>query len=244
MEKLLKYSRKTTSEQIAEALIADIREDVIGESEALPSERALCERFGASRPTIRSALQNMNVSGYVNLDSTRRPRATKPSLESVFATAGKGLSQLLGNVETGAHFDQIRQFIEVGAVRLAAQEASNLQIVQISKALERGFKALDDDAEFARADADFHRAIVSVVRNPFILELHDRFVFNIVAGRIDDSNRLELNRLSYEEHRLIYKAITESDPERAMNIMDCHLARSYRASMPEPVRLGIDIEIN
>lgn len=243
-ENIVKQFGKTASERVAEALIEDICNGVIRESEPLPSERALCERFSTSRPTIRAAFMSMKANGYLSHETSRRPRACRPSLGSVFAAAGEGLSNLLGNAETSVYLDQVRQFIEVGAVRLAAQEASNLQVVQISAALERCFQSLENDEGFARADVDFHRAIVSVVRNPLILELHDRFVFNIVSKRIDDGNRIELNRLSYEEHRLIYKAISESDPERAMSVMDRHLARSYRANLPEPVRLGGDEEGN
>ena len=52
----------------------------------------------------------------------------------------------------------------------------------------------------------------------------------------------EDNKTSYEEHRKIYEAIAQCDPERAMAIMDRHLARLYRAKMPEPVRLTLTEE--
>jgi GntR family transcriptional repressor for pyruvate dehydrogenase complex len=233
---------RSASEMVADALISDVRDGHILEGASFPSERELCERFQTSRPTIRAALLTMQARGYANLATTKRPKACKPSIGTVFQTAGKGLSDVLGGTETSAYLDQVRQFIEVGAVRLAAQDASNLQVAQINTALEKCFRALENDADFARADANFHRAIVSVVRNPIMLELHDRFVFDIVAGRPADANGYERNKTSYEEHRQIYEAISQCDPERAMTVMDRHLARSYRANLPIPARLQMSEE--
>lgn len=233
---------KPTSELVADALISDVRGGLIAEGASFPAERELCVRFQTSRPTIRAALLTMQARGYANLATTKRPKACKPSIGTVFQTAGKGLSDVLGSTETSAYLDQVRQFIEVGAVRLAAQDASNLQVAQINSALKKCFHALGNDADFARADADFHRSIVSVVRNPIMLELHDRFVFDIVASRPADAHRYERNKTSYEEHRQIYEAISQCDPERAMTVMDRHLARSYRAKLPMPERLHMSKE--
>lgn len=234
---MTEHIAKLASDQIAEALIRDVQTGVIAEGAAFASERELCDRFGTSRPTIRVALLAVQARGYANLATSKRPRACKPSIAAVFQAAGQGLTDILGGVESNAYLDQVRQFIEVGAVRLAAQNASNVQIAKINSALERCYHALDNDIEFSRADADFHRAIVAVVRNPIMLELHDRFVFDIVVSRPVEANRIERNKVSYEEHRLIYEAISLSDPEQAMAVMDRHLSRSYRAKLPAPARL-------
>lgn len=228
---------QTSAERLADALMEEIRNGVIADDAPMPSERDLCQRFTVSRPTVRAALMQMQARGYLSQEANRRPRAHKPTIGRVFQAAGAGLSDVLGLVEATAYMDQLRQFIEVGAVRQAAQEASNLQLAQIHRALERCYAALSDDTRFARADADFHRAIVAVVQNPIILELHDRFVFDMVASRPTSPERVEMNRQSYEEHRQIYEAIAASDPQAAMDIMDRHLARAYRNRLAKPARL-------
>lgn len=225
-------------DRIASVLVAEIRDGTIAVGAPLPPERELCERFGVSRPTIRTSLQMLHARGFASLEATRRPRAQKPTLSSVFDTAGRELAEMLGGAETMAHLDQIRQFIEVGAVRQAAREASNLEVTQIHRALERCFAALDDDDAFARTDAEFHRTIVSVVRNPLILALHDRFVGRMLASRSTGAAREDRNRESYEEHRQIFEAIAAGDSERAMAVMESHLARAYRNRLPTPARTG------
>lgn len=228
---------KQRSDRIAEELISDIRNAVIEEGSPLPAERQLCERFSTSRPTVRAAFMTMQARGYANLSAARRPRATKPSIGRVFETAGESLRELLGTTSSSAYLDQVRQFIEMGAVRAAAQDASNIQIAQIHAALEAGYDALGDDEAFASADAAFHRSIVAVIQNPIILELHDRFVLNLVTSRPTPGEQVPRNRKSYEEHRQIYEAIVDNDSEMAMSIMEGHLARSYRASLARPKKL-------
>ena len=225
---------RQTAKDIAEVLIGEIRDGAVADGSPLPPERQLCERFDTSRPTIRAALMKMQMRGYASLETSRRPRAKKPSIGSIFEVASESFQDLLGDTHSSAHLEQIRQFIEVAAVRSAALEATNLQIAQIHAALEQGFAALEDDLAFGKADAAFHRATVSVVQNPIILELHDRFVTQMVARRAANKCELERNQVSYEEHRQIYEAIADGDSERAMLVMDAHLARSFRARLAKP----------
>jgi DNA-binding FadR family transcriptional regulator len=224
---------------IADQMISQIADGEIAVGTVLPSERELSMRFETSRPTVRAALQLMQTRGYVLLEPARRPRASKPTLNGVFDLAGSHLRALLGNTETGVYLDQIRQFIEVGAVRMAAQDASNLQIATIRSTLEQCYQALNASVEFARADAAFHRAIVTVVQNPIILEMHDRFVYDIVVSREIVGNQLELNSASYEDHRQIYEAIVANDAGSAMTLMDGHLSRAYRARLERPQKLSV-----
>ncbi len=213
----------------------EIRAGRVADGAPLAPERVLCARFGVSRPTIRAALHLLDARGFAALEPARRPRARKPSLSRVFDKAGEALAGVLGGAETTAHLEQIRQFVEVGAVRQAAREASNLDLTQIHRALEACYAALGDDAAFAGADAHFHRAIVAVTRNPLILEWHDRFVATLLATR-PVAPEAERNRESYEEHRQIFEAIAAGDGARAMAAMERHLARAYRSRLPAPPR--------
>ena len=232
----------TSSDHVAKELIKKIRNGEFRVGQALPSERELSTIFATSRPTIRAALITLQARGYASHEVNHRPRAQHPSVASIMQAAGKGLGELLGQAETTAYVDQVRQFIEVGAVRAAARQASNVEVVQISAALEKCYECIGDDDSFSRADADFHRSIVSVLQNPIMLELHDMFVFEMVIARPRHGDQLEKNRLSYEEHRKIYEAIAASDSETAMHVMDEHLARAYRARLPRPARLEGHIE--
>ncbi len=110
---------KRAADAIADALIGQIRDGSITLNEALPTERELCEHFSASRPTVREALTQMQMRGYVETGGGKRPRAAKPSIQAILMTTGSHLREILGDAESAAHLEQMRQFIEAGAAREA-----------------------------------------------------------------------------------------------------------------------------
>jgi DNA-binding GntR family transcriptional regulator len=60
------------------------------------------------------------------------------------------------------------------------------------------------------------------------------FVSTMISHRppTDDAGRYD--RIAYDEHREIYQAILDSDVMTATDVMDRHLARSYRARLKAP----------
>ena len=233
------FAPKRATDAIAEALIGEILAGDIDPDTPLPTERELCDRFGASRPTVREALAQMQVRGYVTAGAGKRPRAARPSLTDVLRGAGDHIREILGDAESGAHLEQMRQFIETGAAREAATRAGNVEIAKMQAALERNYEAIET-GDFPATDIAFHRALVSVVGNPVILTLHDMFVSELLRQRPPVADQLTHNRRSYEEHRQIYEAILEGDAVTATAVMDRHLARSYRSRLRPPKSFAED----
>lgn len=225
--------QRGASDAICDTLIAEIRRGDIPDDHLLPTERQLCERFDTSRPTVRAALAKMQLRGYVEAGRGRRPRAARPSLASVLRGAGDHLRDILGDAESAAHLEQMRHFIETGAAREAAMRADTLRIAKLREALERNFDAVGT-AEFPATDIAFHRALVSALGNPVLLTLHDLFVSDLLANRPRPEDRLDHDRMVYGEHRGVYEAILDTDPQTATEIMDRHLARSYRSRLGPP----------
>ncbi|MFK7890985.1 MAG: FCD domain-containing protein [Granulosicoccus sp.] len=223
-----------SSALIADSLIADIRAGRFPVDQPLPAERDLCERYGSSRSTVREALQQLQVRGYATREIGHRPRASLPSIDGIFATTASQFRELLGDDMAGFHLEQLRQFIEVGAVVAACQDTSVARLTQIHAALLRCHEAIGDETAFIDADIAFHRAIVEAVGNPILLALHDRFVRSMLASRPQVPDRLEHDRLIYAEHRALYEAIASHDIGIAVRVMDEHLARSARSRLVVP----------
>ncbi|MCO6381118.1 MAG: FCD domain-containing protein [Vannielia sp.] len=218
---------------IAQTLIGEIRAGVIAADSPLPTERSLCSRFETSRPTVREALALMQMRGYISGGGGRRPRATLPSLLAVLQGAGGMIREILGDDESGAHIEQMRNFIETGAVREAATRADPLQAAKIRAALEANFGAIGTP-DFAATDIAFHRAIVAGIGNPVMLTLHDMFLSEMLAARPPETDRSAHDRVVYEEHRGIYEAVLAGDPAAATEVMEKHLYRSWRSRLADP----------
>lgn len=221
---------RRASDLIADALIADIRAGVFAQDSPLPTERALCARFDTSRPTVREALAQMQMRGFLNAGAGRRPRVARPDLTAILASAGDRLRDILDDTEIGVHLEQMRQFIETGAAREAARRGDNAQIAKLQDALRRNADAIGTP-DFPATDIAFHRAMVSVVGNPVILTLHDMFVSRFLARRVAGTDRFAQDQQAHEEHRAIYLAILDGDQLAAADVMERHLARSCRARL-------------
>lgn len=215
------------SSMIAHALIDDIKAGVLPVNSPLPTERDLCDRFDASRPTVREALTQMQMQGYLTSQSGHRPRASRPSLDSILRGAGDLILDLLGDAEAGAHLEQTRQFIEMGAARAAASRPDTVQLAKLQAALAANEAAIAT-TEFAATDIAFHRVLVTAVGNPVILTLHDIFVSRLIAQRTPTKDPEGHDRLVFGEHKGIYEAVLDGDVATATEIMEQHLARSFR----------------
>ncbi|WP_127562601.1 FCD domain-containing protein [Nioella ostreopsis] len=218
---------RRSSDMIAEALVEEIKTGVLPVGATLPTERALCERFGASRPTVREALTQLQMQGYATAHAGHRPRAARPSLDDILRNAGDLILEILGDAEAGAHLEQMRQFIEMGAAREAAIRADAVALSKLQQALDVNAKAIGTP-EFVETDIAFHRALVSVVGNPVILSLHDMFVSQLIAQRPAHDDAERHDRIAHDEHRLILAAVLDGDAATAVDVMDKHLARAYR----------------
>jgi len=233
--------RNRLSDALADALVEDIRAGQIVPGTPLPTERALCERFEASRASVREALQVLRERGYAELSASRRPIAAKPTFERIFANAAGHIRDLVGDAESGAYIEQMRQFIEVGALRTVIGSTSPLKVARIATALAASHDAIGDARAFAEADVAFHRAIVQVVENPIILTLHDMFVRQLLLRRPPLEDRIAHDRLVYSEHEQIFQAIVAGNADRATELLDAHLARSFRnrlAALQEELGAG------
>lgn len=218
---------KNSSDTIAAALIADIKKGTLATDEPLPTEREMCDRFGASRPTVRAALSNLQMRGYVHALPGHRPRAALPSLESALRGGADLIRDVLGDAEAGAHLEQMRMYIETGAAREATKRADTVQLAKLDRALEVNAAAIGT-SDFPATDIAFHRALVSVVGNPILLTLHDMFVSRLFAERPPVANATANDRISHDEHRAIYTAILDGDVAAATDVMEAHLSRSLR----------------
>ncbi|MAU19254.1 MAG: transcriptional regulator [Martelella sp.] len=221
---------RQAAQAIADALIGEIIRGEIAVGDPLPTERDLCVRFDASRPTVREALAMMQLRGYLSGGGGRRPRAASPSLSDVLRGAGGVIREILGDAESIAHLEQTRGFIEIGAVREATIRADSAQIRRIHAAVEANEAAIGTPA-FPGTDIAFHRALVSVVDNPIILTLHDLFVSELLARRPPDPDQKAHDRLVFGEHQAIFQAMIDADVVRATDIMEHHMRRSYRSRL-------------
>ena len=212
---------------IADILAQEVHSGILEVGGMLPSERALCERFGVGRSTIREAVKHLESMRLVELRKGYRPRIVYPTLTQLLSSISDATRLFFRGTEGGAHMEQARLFLETSVVRYAAQSATAAQIGKMVAAIEKADSVIDDLPSFRDADVEFHRALAEVPGNPIFIALHDAFVGGLMRARPGPRDVVSHNRRSNDEHRGVVQAIIARDADAAVTILTRHLTRNY-----------------
>ena len=194
----------------ADKLISDIRNEV-SSGILKPGDQlevtALAERFGVSRTPIREAIRTLVESGVLET----RPR--KGSFVRVLSA-----KQLLDLFQVAAELEGM-------ACRLAALSLTKEHVEAIERGLAKCTKAAEvqNNAEYAMANLDFHTAIHNASGNDWLIEQLRQLQINLNSYRtMPYEIRGRLNK-STDEHKIICDAILSGDGEHACNLMRDHM---------------------
>lgn len=171
------------------------------------SENQLAELIGVSRTPVRDALARLRDERLV---------AIVPQL-------GTFVTYIDGEAVADAHF--VREALEIGAVKIAAERADALQIRELNDNLDAQERAVaNDDAElFARLDDDLHHLLCDLSGREVAWRLSER-----TRGQLDRVRLLSLPESGYRdqmlaEHRAVVAAVTDHDAPRAERELRHHL---------------------
>ncbi len=177
----------------------------------LPSEMELAERFEVGRSTIRESMTALVAKKLV----TRTNEGTFVS-ENVNECLVDPLNILI-NMEVGNVRDlmQLREILELGAIRLAAEHADESTIMNLERLewqmQEPGISA----EEMQKRDIMFHAEIAKASGNAVMMELLNA-LRQVIAANVESKEVMYmLTENSNSMHRELIDAIREHDSERA-----------------------------
>ena len=194
----------------ADKLISDIRNEV-SSGILKPGDQlevtALAERFGVSRTPIREAIRTLVESGVLET----RPR--KGSFVRVLSA-----KQLLDLFQVAAELEGM-------ACRLAALSLTKENVEAIERGLAKCTQAAEvqNNAEYAMANLDFHTAIHNASGNDWLIEQLRQLQINLNSYRTMPYEIRGRLKKSTDEHKIICDAILSGDGEHACNLMRDHM---------------------
>jgi GntR family transcriptional repressor for pyruvate dehydrogenase complex len=214
-------------DKLFDALTAMIERNEIVEGQRLPSETALAERFGVSRPTVRETLARLRDEGLI---ASRR---------------GSGsYVQALPQDRTAIHtpafrvvdsFNQIRQCYEFRAAVegesafLAATARSEAQLAELRGAIALLDQSISARALGVEADFSFHLLVATASGNSWFVSALQAMRAQIEVS-IEIARRLSLHKSDAHlvavqaEHVAILDAIAGQDGAGAREAMRDHLS--------------------
>lgn len=202
------------SEQIARQLTDEIRCGLYSAGKKLPTEKALSERYGVSRPVVREAMSRLKSDGLAEsrrgsgYDVTDPSQQCAPKFDDARIADQQGLLDLF----------ELRLPFEMAAVRLAAARREPAYLLRFERALDILRATNQSTCDFIVADQDFHNAIAMATHNRFYTQFSAFLAGNLIAAIFliqSGSPRIDLKSSTIAEHGRILAAIRERDPERA-----------------------------
>jgi DNA-binding GntR family transcriptional regulator len=182
---------------------------------AVLPQTALARTIGISTTPLREALRRLKQEGLVELDAHRDAR-----VRPLAASEARDLLEL-------------RRNLDPLAASLAAQRRTEADLAEVRAALD-SLEALSDRPSAAQLESHhrFHAAVHRASHNVLLAQMldglwtkTDRYRrHGLEAGRSDEERDARAT-----EHRLLFEAVRDSDPDAAAALMHRHVDSSLGA---------------
>ena len=178
-----------TAELVARRLRRQIVRGELLEGDALPSETALMEVFGVSRPTLREAFRVLESESLISVrrGSHGGARVHVPQSEVVARFAGLVLEH---RGATLADVYDARRIVEPPCARRLAAGRTSADVERLRVAIEQA-EALEDAAAQVHAQTSFHQLVVELAGNVTMGVLH-----GMLQGIIDAATDTHVARVA------------------------------------------------
>ncbi|WP_316813342.1 FadR/GntR family transcriptional regulator [Pedobacter heparinus] len=194
----------------------------------LPAERILAEKFGVGRSYVREAILKLEFYGLLR---TNPQSGTYVSGLSIKVLDNIITDIIKFNKEDFNALLEARYYLELDAVKLAAERRTAQDLVNLKEALIDYENKTNNNQDAVEEDMLFHIAIARASKNSviesMILILIPDLIKSIVENKICGDNR---GKLAIAEHRNILTAIENQDIDAAENAVATHLNDMFQIS--------------
>ena len=215
---------------VTDDAIDKIRERIVsgawGPGDRLPKESELAAELGLSRNSLREAVRALSQLRVLEVRQGDGTYVSSLEPDLLLESTGFISHLLLG--ETAIALYEVRRILEAAAAALAAARIDDEEKQDLGSSLDRMREAQGVE-ELVEADVAFHAVIARATGNPVLISLLASLStrmhrVRLWHGRAAD-NALDVTR---EEHRRIYEAIMQGDPELARAAATAHIASGER----------------
>jgi GntR family transcriptional repressor for pyruvate dehydrogenase complex len=210
------------SDQVAEAMAAEIRAGRLVAGDKLPTEAVLVAQFSVSRTVVREALSRLKSLGLVESKQGSGVYVKEVGFSPLNFDAKSAVSR-----QAVIQMVEVRRALEAEVAALAAQRRTQADIKRIHKSIALLDKAVLAGGDGVDEDVQYHRAIAEAARNPFLigtLEYLGQFLRGATrVTRANEARRADFARQVRDEHAVIGRAIEAGDAEAARKAAAAHM---------------------
>ena len=190
--------------------------------EKLPREADLAAELGLSRNSLREAVKALSLINVLDVRQGDGTYAT--SLAPSLLLEALSFIVDFHRDDTVLEFLEVRRILEPGATALAALRMSDEDKAKLADILDS--VAVDSPVEdFVAADLEFHKKIAIGSGNSVLASLVDNMSMPTARARVwRGMTEPRAQERTLAEHRAIYQAIVNQDPDLARSWAIAHIA--------------------
>ncbi|MBU4566869.1 MAG: FadR family transcriptional regulator [Desulfarculus sp.] len=206
-------------ENLYEVVASELREAILNGTlkmgDTLPNETELARQLAVSRPVIREALRYLQAQGLIKINRGTKGGAMVGRIDHLFLLENMAdlirLRQL-----TVDHLVQVRQFIEPEVFRLAAENATDEDLIDLENILDESYYEVNPD-EKRDLTGQFHREVGRACGNPIYAALINR-ILDFTLAFVSTLKPTHLILHKDEDHRNILETLKKRDPDLAWQL--------------------------
>lgn len=221
--RLAPLDRRNASRQIADQVVTAIALGEFIEGQRLPVERELAHMLGASRPTIREALQHLQALGLIEIRRGRSGGAFVLAFDWSTAQEAVGRTLLPAWAKLEVLFD-FRILIEGLVASTAADRRTPDDVAAITAALSAYCNAGDSREASRAADESLHRAIAAATHNTYLLEMSAELRLKVSLGFQAEPYSPALRQRALAQHPALVDAVVHGDRVLAARLAGEHFS--------------------
>ena len=208
---------------VVEYLLEDIQNGIYQEGQELPSEHQLMADFGVGRPTIRESLLTLERMGLISIRPGARARVRKPTVKPLLGEMRETMQIYALSAERRRELHEFRVLFESTLARELARRITKEQLDQLERSLGEQEAALGNVDLFARLDVEFHRILSDSFHNPLLGIFADSIADWLLDQRLQTLKLPGRPEGALAEHRAVFSALVQQDPDAAESAMRTHL---------------------
>ncbi|MGI6030728.1 MAG: FadR/GntR family transcriptional regulator [Eubacteriales bacterium] len=205
------------SDQVLQQLRSNILQGVWPAGTRLPSENKLCQLFGVSRVSVRTALNKLNALG---LTHTVNGGGTYVNELQVSDLVGNMMRCLAADGQDFIEMLELRQIIESYTCRRAIEYCTPQDLQQLENLLQAMEKSAGDGQMevYTRQDVQFHKQLVQMSRHRLLITLSD-ILFEWIYPQMLTMNTTMGVQIGMEGHQAVLEAIWQKDGNRCAQLL-------------------------
>ena len=215
---------------VTEGAIDRIQELIVsgswGPGDRLPKESELAAQLGLSRNSLREAVRALSQLRVLEVRQGDGTYVSSLEPDLLLESTSFVSHLLLG--DTAVELYEVRRILEAAAAALAAARIDESGKQELRRRLDRMTEA-ESVEELVEADVAFHAVIAKAAGNGVLMSLLASLSTRTMRVRLWRGRRVD-NALDVtrDEHKRIYEAIVNGDPELARAAATAHIASGER----------------